>query len=107
MCQYFGPVDTFPPEAVVRVLVHLAPGEFLRHEVVDTGLLHELWQRTRITKDVREPQVSDVHAKLLSEEALAIEKLAYQRFTSTDVRIGFHPHRALHFPAPFGDALLD
>ena len=105
--QNLGSVDAAPHEGVVGDLVDLVPGQLGGHEVVHTGLLHDLGQSAGVAEHVGQPQDPVVHAEFFLEELLAVHELADQGFTGGQVAVGFQPHAAFGLPAAFFDLLLD
>ena len=107
MGQYFAAVNTAPHKGIVGDPVDLVPGQLGGHEVVHTGLLHDLGQSAGVAEDVGQPQDAVIHTKLFLEELLAVDELTDQGFAGGQVAVGFQPHAALGLPAAFLDLLLD
>ena len=60
----------------VRELVEQVPAELLRHEVLNTAALHDLWQLRGVSKSVGQPELFTEQVKILFEERLADDELA-------------------------------
>src|SRR5207237_10780399 len=71
-----------------------------------TGFAEQLRQRPAIAEHIRLPQAHRLLAKFLAEKALAVQDLADQRLAARHIDVALDPHRTLHFPTPFGDALF-
>ena len=65
MCQYFTPINAFPPKCVVRHTVILVPTNFGSHKRVDPSLFQNLRQCPGIPKYIREPQIFHLFAKFI------------------------------------------
>ncbi len=109
MDQHPAAVDPLPPEAVVGQAIVLIPADLDGHKIFQAGLLDQLRQRPRVSKDVRQPEHGgiSVGAKVLAEKTAAQQKLARQRFGSAQIAVGFNPHAADGLPAPLRHALFD
>jgi hypothetical protein len=107
VCPDARPIDSLPPERVVREFVELVPRDLLCQEVVDVELRQDLRQSRGVTEHVREPHIVGFVSELLAEILLAIEELAHHRLGTSQVTVGLYPHGPDGFPLTSLDGLLD
>src|SRR5579884_3026139 len=93
--------QALPPEAIVRQAIILAPTNFDGEEVFQARLFNQLRQSPGIAKDIGQPENGRFvdTGKIFLKEGAAQQKLAGQRFGTTQITIGLNPHAPDQLPA--------
>ena len=107
MGQHTAAVNTFPFKSITRQFIKFIPADLRSHKIRKSALLHNLRQRCRITKYIRQPKNRVVHAELFLEKSLSMDKLTHQRFTGSNITVGFHEHSAFRLPSALFYPLFD
>ena len=105
------PVNSLPFKGIVWHFVKFIPADLRRHKISDATFFHNLRQSSRVAEYIRKPENLIVRSEFLPEKALAIEELAHERLTGSQVAVCLEEHAALGLPAslfyPLFDLLVD
>ena len=99
------PVDSFPPQCVMRERVRLIPRQLLREHPFHTHVPCDGRQCCRVSEGVRQPHVFGHDAEFALEESLAFQELSNHCLPADHVRVGFDPLASDDYPPAFGNAL--
>jgi hypothetical protein len=92
--EYAAAVGGLPPEELERELIRVVVAQLLRDEVVNAGLLVDLWKLPVVSEGVNVPSDFYVDIEFLLEVTLAEQKLPDLGFAVRHVEIWFDPHAA-------------